>query len=149
MRLRQTSLSPLLRSLAALALMAFVVAQSMCFVHCHFGGGRGDEAQPSCHGSPKRAASHDGDDSSPPSAPSPTAACSTLKTMMLGSDAPTLPAFQIHTLYLLPSVVLALEAGETQAQAAFARQAHSREWTFTPEVCLGPAFRSLAPPFLG
>ena len=26
------------------------------------------------------------------------------------------------------------------------RQAKARDWVFTPEVCLGPAFRSLAPP---
>ena len=44
---------------------------------------------------------------------------------------------------------LDLDATATQPQAAFDRQAHSREWTFTPEVCLGPAFRSLAPPFVG
>ena len=149
MSLRQTTLSPLLRSLAALALVAFVVAQAMCFVHCNFGGGLGGKAQPSCHGSPQHATSHDGDDNSAPSAPSPTTACSTFKTMMVGSDAPTLTAFQIHTLYLLPSVVLALDATEAQPQAAFARQPHSREWIFTPEVCLGPAFRSLAPPFVG
>jgi hypothetical protein len=28
------------------------------------------------------------------------------------------------------------------------RQAKPRDWVFTPEVCLGPAFRSLAPPSL-
>jgi hypothetical protein len=28
------------------------------------------------------------------------------------------------------------------------RQAKPREWVFTPQVCLGPAFRSLAPPSL-
>jgi hypothetical protein len=149
MRLRQTTLSPLLRSLAALALVVFVVAQAMCFVHCNFGGGHGDTAQPSCHGSPQHATSHDGDGDSTPSAPSTTAACSTLKTMLAGGDAPALTAFQAHTLYLLSPVVLALDATATQPQAAFGRQAHSREWTFTPEVCLGPAFRSLAPPFVG
>jgi len=149
MRLRQTTLSPLLRSLAALALVVFVVAQAMCFVHCNFGGGHGDKAQPSCHSSPQHAASHDGDDDSAPSAPSPTTACSTLKTMLAGGDAPMLTAFQTHTLYLLPSVVLALDAAVPRPQAVFGRQAHSREWVFTPEVCLGPAFRSLAPPFVG
>jgi hypothetical protein len=149
MRLRQTTLSPLLRSLAALALVVFVVAQAMCFVHCHFGGGHGDKAQPSCHSSPQHAASHDGDDDSTPSAPTRTTACSTLKTMLAGGDAPTLAAFQAHTIYLLPSIVAALDAPETQPQAVFGRQTHWREWTFTPEVCLGPAFRSLAPPLVG
>jgi hypothetical protein len=150
-RLRQKTktLSPLLRSLAALALVVFVLAQAMCIVHCNFGSGHGDKAQPSCHGSPQHAASHDGEDDSAPSMPSPTTACSTLKVMLAGGDAPTLTAIQTHTLYLLPSVVLALDAAVPRPQAVFGRQAHSREWTFTPEVCLGPAFRSLAPPLIG
>lgn len=148
MRLRQTTLSPLLRSLAALALMVFVVAQAMCFVHCNFGGGHGDKAQPSCHGSPQATASHDGHDDSTPSAPSPTATCSTLKTMLAGGDAPTLVAPQLHTLYLLAPVALAVDATETQPDASFSRQAGTRDWVFTPLVCLGPAFHSLAPPFL-
>ena len=148
MRLRQTTLSPLLRSLAALALVVFVAAQAMCFVHCNFGGGHGDKAQPSCHGSPQHATSHDGDDDSAPSTPSPTAACSTLKTMLAGGDAPALTAFQPHTLYLLSPVVLALDATEVQPKASFSRQVRTRDWVFTPEVCLGPAFRSLAPPSL-
>lgn len=149
MRLRQTTLSPLLRSLAALALVVFVVAQTICFVHCNFPDRHGDKAQPSCHGSPQQGASHDGDDDSAPSIPSRTAACSTLMTMLAGGDAPTLTAFQTHTLYLLPSFVLALDVVEVRPQAALGRQAHLREWTLTPEVCLGPAFRSLAPPFVG
>ena len=98
-------------------------------------------------GSPQHAASPDGDDSAP-SAPSPTTACSTLKTMLAGGDTPALTAFQTHTLYLLSPVVLALNATETQPRAALGRQAHSREWTFTPAVCLGPAFRSHAPPLV-
>ena len=149
MRSRQTILSPLLRSLAAFALVVFVVAQALCFVHCNFGGGHGDKAQPSCHGSPQHAASHDGDDDSAPSTPTPTTACSTLKTMLAGGDSSVVTAFQAHTLYLLPSIVSVLDAPETRPQAAFGRQARTREWIFTPEVCLGPAFRSLAPPFIG
>lgn len=149
MRLRQTTLSPLLRSLAALALVVFVVAQAMCFVHCNFGGGHGDKTQPSCHGSPQHATSHDGDDDSAPSAPSPTAVCPTLKTMLAGGDSPTLTAFQAHTLYLLAPMPLALDATEAHPKSSFSRQAWTRDWVFTPVVCLGPAFRSLAPPSLG
>ena len=80
MRSRQTILSPLLRSLAAFALVVFVVAQALCFVHCHYGGGRGDNAQPSCHSSPQHAASHDGNDDSGITEKSTTAIAST-KTM--------------------------------------------------------------------
>jgi hypothetical protein len=146
MNLRRTTLSPLLRSLAALALTVFVVAQTMCFIHCHFGGGHGNsDAQPSCHGS---AQTTGGQDDATPSAPSPTATCSTLKTMLAGGDAPTLVAPQLHTLYLLAPMTLALDATEVQPKAPFSRQAWTGDWVFTPLVCLGPAFRSLAPPLL-
>ena len=37
-----------------------------------------------------------------------------------------------------------LAAGENKPE----RQAKPRDWVFTPEVCLGPAHRSLAPPSL-
>jgi hypothetical protein len=155
MRSRQTTLSPLFRSLAALALVVFVAAQAMCFVHCHFGGGQRDKAQPSCHGSPQTTASHDGrgdhngHDGPTPSTPAAPTTCSTLKTMLAGGNAPPLSAPQFHTLYLLAPISLALDATETQPEASFSRHARSRDWVFTPELCLGPAFRSLAPPFVG
>jgi hypothetical protein len=148
MRLRQTSLSPWLRSLAVLALVVFVVAQAMCFVHCHSGGGHGNnDAQPSCHGSAQAKATHDNHDEPAPTAP--TATCSTLKTMLAGGDAPTVVAPPPHTLYLLAPMALALDATERQPTVPSLRQAWTRNWVFTPEVCLGPAFRSLAPPCLG
>lgn len=146
MSLCRTTLSPLLRSLAALALTVFVVAQTMCFIHCNFGGGHGNsDAQPSCHGSAQAKSHHDGHEAP---APVPTASCSTLKTMLAGGDAPTLVAPQLHTLYLLAPVALALDATETQPDASFSRQAWTGDWVFTPLECLGPAFRSLAPPLL-
>ena len=147
MRLRQTTLSPWLRSLAALALLVFIVAQTMCFIHCHFGGGHGNsDAQPSCHGSAQAKAAHD-DHNAP--APAPTTTCSTLKTMLAGADAPTVIGPQLHTLYLLAPVTLSLDATDAEPTSVSSRQARTRDWVFTPEVCLGPAFRSLAPPFVG
>lgn len=152
MRLRQTTLSPLFRSWAVMALAMFVVAQAMCFVHCHFGGGHGDKAQPSCHSSPQATTSndcHDDQDSQAPSPPTATATCLTLKTMLVDGDAPTLVAPRLHTLYLLAPISLVLDATEVQPKTAFSRQAHLCNWVFTPVVCLGPAFRSLAPPLVG
>ena len=148
MRSRPKTLSPLFRSLAAAVLMVFAAAQALCFVHCNFGGGHGDKAQPSCHGSPQTTASHDDHDGPAPSTPAATTTCSTLKTMLAGADAPPLVAPQLHTLYLLAPIALALDATETQPDASFFRQAGTGDWVFTPLVCLGPAFRSLAPPAL-
>ncbi len=147
MSLRRTTLSPMLRSLAGLALVVFVVAQSMCFIHCNFGGGHDNsDAQPSCHGSGQAKSLPDGHDAP---APAPTASCSTLKTMLAGGDAPTLAAPQLQTLSLLAPMTLALDATEVQPKAPFSRQVWTRGRVFTPEVRLGPAFRSLAPPFIG
>lgn len=53
-----------------------------------------------------------------------------------------------HTLslaYLLPSFSFEAALLPAQSSSHF-RQAPERKWVFTPEVCLGPAFRSLAPP---
>jgi hypothetical protein len=149
MRLRMTTTSPLLRLLAGLALAVFVVAQIMCFVHCHLGGGHEDKTRPSCHGSVQTAASHHSHDHSQPAAPSASATCSTLKTMLVTDGTPLTTTPPSNTLYLLSPFALILDTTETQPEGACTRQAHSREWTFTPAVCLGPAFRSLAPPSLG
>ena len=140
-------MGPWLRSLAMFALLVFVVAQTACFMHCNFGGGHGNsDAQPSCHDSATAKATH-GKHDAPASAPSAT--CSTLKTMLAGADAPTVIAPQFHTLYLVAPLSLALDATVALPEAAFFRQSWTGDWVFTPLVCLGPAFRSLAPPSLG
>ena len=146
MRWRQTTLSPLLRCLAVLTLGAFVAAQAACFVHCHFGGGHGDAAKPSCHGGSSAKASHDKPHPPAPSDPAPSASCNTLKVLMAGSGAYTLAAPVLQPVAFLAPPSLALSVPEVELDAAFLRQAYLRDWVFTPEVCLGPAFRSHAPP---
>jgi len=69
--------------------------------------------------------------------------------MLAGGDAPTLVAPQLHTLYLLAPISFGPDSIDAQPIAAFSRQAHLCNWVFTPVVCLGPAFRSLAPPLVG
>jgi hypothetical protein len=56
-----------------------------------------------------------------------------------------LPDF--HVLYVLPVGVAALNAGLDQPTASVFRQDRLGDWVFTPEVSLGPACRSHAPPF--
>ena len=148
MSLGRTTLSALFRFVAAVALVVFVAAQAMCFAHCHFGGGREDQAQPSCHASSRTTASRDVQDQPAPTAPATTPACSALKTMLITDDAGTLVAQPLTSLYILGAVFPTLIVTETQAEAAFSRQARPRDWVFTPLVCLGPAFRSLAPPLV-
>ena len=147
MGLRQTTLSPLLRSVAALALVVYVVAQALCFLHCNFGGGHGDPGVASCHSAESAQACHEESDSPPP-VPTKTTTCSTLKNTLVASDGPISVIPHVSVLYFLAPHALALEAGAPKAEAIFSRQANHSDWVLTPEVSLGPAFRSLAPPSL-
>jgi hypothetical protein len=54
------------------------------------------------------------------------------------------PDFRVFTLNLLAAAP-AIEIFCMEAPSS--RQPPDAKWVFTPEVCLGPAFRSLAPPF--
>ena len=150
MRSRQTTFSPLLRSFAAGALLVWVAAQVLCFAHCNFGVSHGGSAQPSCHASAPSQAHHENGDSSAPARhdSSGSAACSTLKSALVssGSVALALPDFQL--LYSLAPVALMLDVTAAEPTSPSSRQAKARDWVFTPEVCLGPAHRSHAPPFL-
>jgi hypothetical protein len=149
MRSRQTTFSPLLRFFAAGALLVWVAAQVLCFAHCNFGVGHGDSEQPSCHAStPSQAHHEDGDSSSPVHHDSyPNAACSTLKSALVGSGSGALVHPDFHLLYTLAPVALMLDmtAAEPTSPSS-SRQAKNRDWVFTPEVSLGPAHRSHAPP---
>ena len=81
----------------------------------------------------------------------PTEACSTLKTMIVGDDAPAVVAPLFYSLHLLyPAALVPVpEPAEATATAAFFRRIRIPDRVFAPGVCLDPAFRSLAPPLLG
>ena len=148
MRSRQTTLSPLLRSFAAVALLVWLVAQALCTAHCNFGACHSDVEHASCHGPAHPQSHHDDGDSPSPAHDdsSTTATCLTLKTALGGVGAPTLIQPELAVLYALPPVGLALDATPTQPQASFFRQAQTRAWVSTHEVCLDPAHRSNGPP---
>ena len=151
MRLRQTTFSPLLRSFAAEALLVWVAAQVFCFAHCNFGVGHGSSEQPSCHASAPSQTHHEDGDSSGPAHhdASGSAACATLKSALVGSGSAALVQPDFRLLYTLAPVVLTFDMNVTEPTADFFRQAKAHDWVFTPEVCLGPAHRSHAPPYLG
>ena len=97
-----------------------------------------------------RSGHHDDGDSSSPAhhESSDSAACSTLKSALVGSGATGLVQPDFHLLYTLAPLALTLDMATAEPTGSSSRQAKAREWVFTPKVCLGPAFRSLAPPFL-
>jgi hypothetical protein len=144
MRSSQTAMNPLFRSLAILTLAVFVAAEVMCFVHCHFGGGHGNAAEASCHGATSSEPGHDEDGP----IPSATASCFTLQNLLTTSGALTLVVPEFPSLYTVAPVALALDTTATELTASVSRPAWPRNWVFTPEVYLGPALHSLAPPLL-
>ena len=151
MRSRQNIFSPLFRSLAAAVLLAWVAAVSLCSADCagiSFGAELGEAAQPSCHGAANISHHHgdssgEGDDH----CPSDGLSCSVLKSALLDGKAAAAVQPQLHVLYMLAPVALALDATHDETAPSF-RQGSPPDWLSTLEVFLGPAFRSLAPPAL-
>lgn len=150
MRGCQTQLSPLLRSLAGATLLLWFVALLLCTAHCTLGTGHGDSEQGSCHSSAPAESDHgDGDPPGPTHHGSKaTIACHVLKSALSNGNpaAPAQPEF--HLLYTQAPLALALDGTLTEPATPIFRQAWRRDWVFTPEVYLGPAFRAHAPPSL-
>jgi hypothetical protein len=147
MRSCRTTLKPLFRWLAAITVAVFIGAEAMCFVHCHLGGGHGGSGEASCHGHETAAAESGHDEESPSSPkPSPTSSCATLQNLLSNSVALTLVVPDFPLRYTQAPSVLGLNDIVTEPNASISRAARPREWVFTPEVYLGPAIHSLAPP---
>ncbi len=135
----------MLRSLAGLTLALFVAGMALCLAHCSLGSSNADRVQSCCHGVAK-VTTDNGHGGATPTSPASTSKCQALKTMLAG-DALTLPVPQLQTHYLRGPITLALGGIETEPDTSF-RPSKTEPWVFTPEVFLGPAFRSLAPPTL-
>jgi len=145
---RQAKLRPMARSLAAVALLVWLAAQVVCAAHCNFGLCHADAEHASCHDSAQTQPHHDKGGSPAPAhdGSSTTAACLTLKSALVSDSGPALVSPQPHLVYTLTPLVLTLELNVSEPATCSRRQAQLRDWVFTPEVCLGPAHRSHAPP---
>jgi hypothetical protein len=139
---RATAGAVLLSWLAALVFCAALCAQTepapcAAKTHCHAEAAD----SPHCH--------HHDSDSPVPShhGPCSSASCQTLKDTLLSSKAA--PAFHpvLLSLYTLPVFAVTLDGTDPDIHHNF-RHTKTRDWGFTPEVCLGPALHSLAPPSL-
>jgi hypothetical protein len=147
---RRPTLSPLLCSFAAVTLLVWIGAQALCQAHCLFGACHGEAGESSCH---ETAASetHHADEHTPEPGHqdrSANASCETLKSALSGNAASPLVTPEFSLLYTLAPTAIAVDATAIEPATSFSRQAGRRDWVFTPEVYLGPAFRSHAPPVL-
>ena len=144
---RRTTLTPLLRFFAAATLMCWLAALVCCSAECLTGDSR---CQPSLHDEPAADSHHDHEQApdSDKHNDCPKAVCDSLKNFvhLTGSSFIAKAHFRLAYVagFASPSQVFAVSAPETP----IFRQAWRRNWAFTPEVFLGPAFRSLAPPVL-
>ena len=139
---RRTTLNPLLRSLAAVTLLCWLGALVLCSTEC-FEGDSDHHA-----GDKEIASSHSDSDSTPDSenhSHHDDSACASLKTLVPTAHNNLLPkpdfGFFNLSFVSLPQVLVAAES-----EAPISRQPPDRQFVFTPELCLGPALRSLAPP---
>ena len=146
MRSRQTTLRPLFRCFAAVTLLFWIGAQVLCQAHCTPAACHDESGTAGCHET-TTPNSHHGDEHTPAHQDSSAdASCEILKSALSGNAVSPLIIPEFSILYTLAPTALALDVTGIKPEALFSRDARLRGWVFTPEVFLGPAFRSHAPP---
>ena len=147
----QRILQPWLRFTAAATLGVWLAAVAFCTASDTVVAASESHAKPDCSGSASPPdCCHKSSPSSPakPLCPSNCAPCKVLKTALMGTpDARVIPPTGIALRAVVPFAP-AFDVDFHPPTASIFRQARHRDWAFTPEVCLGPAFRSHAPPSL-
>lgn len=146
---RQPRPRPALRLFAAFCILVWLSAVSYCSLESFVGHPQAGDHYASQTATHAVAESHSDSDHSHDSDKNghgQETCCDSLKAtlphgnslVLLKPDLGKLPSLS----FLWLAQALTLNAPETMPL----RQAQHREWVFTPEVCLGPAFRSHAPP---
>jgi hypothetical protein len=141
MKSSSAKLNPFLRFAAAGTLFIWLSAVAMCQAHC-CGDNDHAVAKVALHNS--AANSHDGDKNNHHD----DSACLTLKSALQSNHGIALvkPDFGLAFNLNFLSTVTSVET--LQSETFIFRQPPDSNRVFTPEVCLGPAFHSLAPPAL-
>lgn len=142
MKTNSSRLTPVKRLVAAAMLLVWVTAVAACSTECSCADSDSDQMAPASladsHGH-----SHDTDRD----CDHDDSLCTSLHSLTPVSTVTILarPDFGACPLAVLsPAQLIAVAPAET----SISRQPPERDWVFTPEVCLGAAFRSLAPPAL-
>jgi hypothetical protein len=134
-----------MRVIAAVVLVFWSVALAICWHHCATGAcskQANSGEQPSCHGHSASA-----DEGAPSSSNSAENACFAKKPFASHLDVAHADSPTLHLAYISALLVVDYEL-QNSTDTVEIRQATPRDWVFTPEVCLGPALHSLAPPAL-
>ncbi len=137
--------SPAMRVIAAVVLVCWSVALTTCWHHCatnYCGGSPVAGKQASCHQSQK---SDCNNCERPTGENSSTSSCFANRPVSAELNSSPDAAPILHLAYLSALFLFNFELPDSTDNVS-PRQASPRDWVFTPEVCLGPAFRALAPP---
>ncbi|MEO5802365.1 MAG: hypothetical protein ABIR24_02460 [Verrucomicrobiota bacterium] len=142
---KKTNLPIATRLCASLSLVVWLAAFLFCSNTCCIGESHCETGHEQ-HG---EASHHDHDRSSDSDSHSDhkDSFCNSLKSIVHTASNQTLskPDFSFVTLdFVSPSHLVTV----ARREASVFRQGSRRDWVSTPEVYLGPAFRSLAPPVL-
>lgn len=140
MKNSSAKLNPVLRFVAAGTLLIWLSAVVMCRMHCC-----GDDCQAGAQVAPHNgmANSHDRDKDNHHD----DLACLTLKSAVHSDNGIAFARPNPDFVHSLASVALVADEMAVEPAACF-RQQKRCDRAFTPEVCLGPALHSLAPPAL-
>lgn len=166
---RQPKLSPALRVIAASCIGLWLLTSSYCsFEHllgdghhqaeadasetiAHQDGEHSQEAEAAEHADGEANSSHDSDQCPPDSHPhngGDDACCASLIASALIATPSVISGPDLKPLNLFCTAFQARDPMLAAAEDKLERQAKDFDWVFTPEVCLGPAHRSHAPPAL-
>jgi hypothetical protein len=142
---KQTILNPLVQLLAAGAVFVWLAASGFCAFdtligHAEANAGHIVEKAASTHhdSAPTQDSDrHDGHGRS---------CCSSLQAAESALQSVVFEKPDFGRINILLSGWSTLLFTLSERQETFSSKTPERKWVFTPEVCLGPAFRSLAPP---
>lgn len=140
-------LTPAIRICAAMSLVIWLAAWGFCSAECLIGD---SPCQPSHH-EEQAADSHHDHGQTPASDPHDGCKgsfCDSLKTLAQTTDSIAIAKPQFGLAYTLSITSLSPALIISEPEEPVFRQAWRRDWVFTPEVYLGPALRSHAPPLL-
>ncbi len=136
---RQLKLSAWLRICAGLALVSWLAAWIVCTTECHT-----EAAEHMDQASAANGPSHDSDKNEHHN----DSFCVSLHSLCPPTHQPVLTKPDFSLAFTLPFLATVPLDTLAQTETPISRQSPDRQFVFTPEVCLGPAFHSLAPPVL-
>ena len=150
---RQPKLKISLRVAAVISLFAWVLASSLCLsesLFSHWSDGAGHDAlrghQSDWHHDTASTEGPSGHSHDSNNGEEGGSCCSSLNALPHTGSSALLPKGDFGQLAPLHFALLTPVLTFVQPEVSPPRQTKSRDWVFTPEVYLGPAFRSHAPP---